>query len=72
MARPGLSINEQLISEIDKYSGQQQGSARLKIMVHDREDNIYIEMFSRTRRIVLSDDLIKYLEKRPEIDFKLN
>ncbi len=69
---PLNSINEQMIDEIDKYADPQQGSARLKIMVHDREENIYIEMFSRNKRINLSNDLIKYLEEQPEIDFKLN
>ncbi len=69
---PLSSITENLIDEIDRHAGQQQGSARLKIMVHDREDNIYIEMFSRNKRINLSDELIKYLEEQPEIDFRLN
>ncbi len=69
---PLNSINEQMINEIDKYTDQKQGSAKLKIMVHDRKDNIHIEMFSRNKRINLSDDLIKYLQEQPEIDFKLN
>ena len=65
-------IDENLINEIDKYSDATQGAARLKIMVHDPEDNLYIEMFSRTKRIRLSDELIKYLQDQPELDFKLN
>ena len=69
---PLKSIDEQIINEIDKYADQKQGSARLKIMVHDREDNIYIEMFSRNKKISLSNDLLKFLEEQPEIDFKLN
>ena len=69
---PLKRIDEQIINEIDKYADQKQGSARLRIMVHDREDNLYIEMFSRTKRISLSDELINYLQEQPEIDFKLN
>ncbi|MFC2116512.1 DNA polymerase III subunit alpha [Bacteroidota bacterium] len=72
LTMPLKSINEQIINEIDKYADQKQGSARLKIMVHDKEENIYIEMFSRNKRVNLSDDLIKYLQEQPEIDFKLN
>ena len=41
-------------------------------MVHDHEDNIYIEMFSRTKRVQISDQLIRYLEALPELEFKLN
>ena len=69
---PLKSIDDQIISKIEKYADQKQGSARLKFMVHDREENIYIEMFSRNKRINLSDELIKFLEEAPEIDFKLN
>jgi DNA polymerase-3 subunit alpha len=65
-------IDENMINEIEKYTDPSQGSARLKIMVHDQEDNLYIEMFSRTKRVRLSDDLIKYLQEQPELDFKLN
>jgi len=69
---PLSSLDEHMINEIDKYSRKKKGSARLKFMVHDREENIYIEMFSRTKRILIDDELIKYLQEQPEIDFKLN
>jgi DNA polymerase-3 subunit alpha len=69
---PLNSLDETLINEIDKYAGQKTGSARLKFMVHDREENIYVEMFSRTKRIRIDDELIQYLKEQPELDFKLN
>ena len=69
---PLKKINDQIISQIEKYADQKQGNARLKFMVHDREENIYIEMFSRNKRVNLSDELIKFLKEAPEIDFKLN
>lgn len=72
LTMPLKRIDDQIINDLEKFADQKQGSARLKIMVHDREENIYIEMFSRTRKINLSDDLIKFLEEQPEIDFKLN
>jgi DNA polymerase-3 subunit alpha len=72
LTMPLKRIDDQIINDLEKFADQKQGSARLKIMVHDREENIYIEMFSRTKKINLSDDLIKFLEEQPEIDFKLN
>ncbi len=69
---PLKNLDENIIGKIEKFSDQKQGSARLKFMVHDREDNIYIEMFSRSKRINLSDDLLKFLEDEPIIDFKFN
>jgi DNA polymerase-3 subunit alpha len=69
---PLSSLDEQMINEIDKYADQKKGSARLRFMVHDVEENIYIEMFSRTKRVQIDDQLIHYLEEQPELDFKLN
>ena len=69
---PLNSLDEHMINEIDKFAGQKKGSARLKFMVHDREENIYIEMFSRTKKIHIDDELIQYLQEQPEIDFKFN
>jgi DNA polymerase-3 subunit alpha len=72
LTMPLTSLSDELIDEIEKYSDQEKGSARLKFMVHDHEDNIYIEMFSRTKRVQISDQLISYLEALPELEFKLN
>lgn len=69
---PLSSLDEKIINEIDKYTDKKTGSARLRFMVHDVEENIHVEMFSRSKRIQIDDELIKYLEDQPEIDFKLN
>ena len=65
-------IDEGVIDELEKFSSQKASAAKLKFMVHDREDNLYIQMFSRNRRIEISDQLISFLQDQPEIDFKLN
>ena len=69
---PLEDLSVQMIDEIDAFADQQKGSARLKFVILDPEDNIYIEMFSRTKRMTISDQLIQYLESKPEIEFKLN
>ncbi len=69
---PLESLSEDFINDIDKYTNPQKGSARLKFMIHDSKDNIYVEMFSRTRKVELSDQLIQFLHQKPEIEFKLN
>ena len=69
---PLTGLSPEMIDEIDRFSDPQKGSARLKFVVHDPEDNIYVEMFSRNKRVSISDQLISYLESQPGIDFKLN
>ena len=69
---PLASISEKMIDELEKFSDPLKGTARLKFMVHDLEENIYIEMFSRNRRVSISDQLIQFLHEQSEMDFKLN
>jgi DNA polymerase III subunit alpha len=59
---------------LDSFSGylQQAGNgANLKILVYDPVDNVSIDLFCRSQRIVLSDELIGFLTQTSEMEFKL-
>jgi DNA polymerase-3 subunit alpha len=47
------------------------GNTNLKILVYDPDENISVDMFSRSHRIVLTDELIDFLSHSSEIEFKL-
>jgi DNA polymerase-3 subunit alpha len=65
-------VNDVFISE---FSGLVQngghGNVNLKIMVFDPDENIAVEMFSRSRKVDLNDEFIDYLMKNTEFEFKL-
>lgn len=65
-------INESIINEIEKLAQNNKGSALLKFNVYDPENNMFINLFSRSKRINLSDDFIHYFEGRPEIGYRIN
>jgi DNA polymerase-3 subunit alpha len=64
-------ITDPFVTELEEYLKPPGGTANLKVLVYDPADNISVDLFCRTQRIVLSDELIGFLELTPEIEFKL-
>jgi DNA polymerase-3 subunit alpha len=64
-------ITEDFLSELSQYTHKSTGSTNLKIMVFDASENISVDMFCRSQRIDLSDDLIDFLTSTHDIEFKL-
>ena len=69
---PLANLNNKFITELKKITSPNSGKTMLRFNVHDTEENIYIEMFSRNKKVRVTDDLLNYLTKYPEIEFKLN
>jgi DNA polymerase-3 subunit alpha len=64
-------ISDDLVEDLTKHTLKHLGSTNLKILVYDTTENISIDLFSRSHRISLDDELISYLEGNHEIEFKL-
>ncbi|HLO59088.1 MAG TPA: DNA polymerase III subunit alpha [Bacteroidales bacterium] len=64
-------ISEGLVDDLTKHTLKHTGSTNLKILVYDPAENISVDLFSRSHRISLDDELISYLEGNHEIEFKL-
>jgi len=69
---PLTYITNELVNDLKQLIATEQGMTQLKLVIRDREENIQLDMFSRNQRIRVSDKLINYLLKHPEIEFKLN
>ncbi len=68
---PVDNLSEELIQNIGKFVQKEKGSTNMKIMVYDQAENVSVEMFSRYKKIALSDDLMDYLTQNQELEFKL-
>jgi DNA polymerase-3 subunit alpha len=64
-------ITETFLEEFTKHTKKSTGNMNLKILVFDSSENIRIDMFSRSQRFALSDELIDFLSSNSEIEFKL-
>jgi DNA polymerase-3 subunit alpha len=65
------AITDEFLEGFEGYIRQGGGSANLKILVYDPVDNVSIDLFCRSQRIVLSDELISFLTQSSEMEFKL-
>jgi len=65
-------ITPEFIDTIDTLSGSGKGHVKLKVYVYNPDDKISIGMFSRNRKINLSDQFIQFLEENPDIEFTVN
>lgn len=65
-------INESVIGGIDAMAQNNKGKTLLKFNVYDLENNMNIQLFSRTERISLTDGFLKFFEDELEITYRIN
>jgi len=64
-------VNDELIEEVQHLAEEHKGNAMLKFLIYEPSTKIWIQMFSRTHRVKITKDLIKKLESKPEIEYKI-
>ncbi|HRW62962.1 MAG TPA: DNA polymerase III subunit alpha, partial [Bacteroidales bacterium] len=65
-------IEPDLIKEIKEKLLLKKGKVNLHFKIIDQEENLAINLFSRTERIDLSNEVIKYLNQKSEIQYSIN
>jgi len=68
---PLPEINEQLISALDEHT-RQKGKVIMRFQIFDPTEHISLEMFSRSKRIAVTDELIKFLDEHSAIQYTLS
>ena len=69
---PVQLITDELIVEIKNHTDNTKGKVELKFKLIDKTENMTVDLYSRTMRINLTEELLVYLKNRDEIEFKLN
>jgi DNA polymerase-3 subunit alpha len=64
-------LSEELLNKLKQFTDKEGGNTLIKILVFDPVENIGVDMFSRAKRISLSDDFLNFLLHYPEIEFRL-
>jgi hypothetical protein len=65
-------IEEDTIADLEQLLAKNQGKTTLKFILGDKESDMQIHMFSRTRGVLLSPELKGYLQKHSIINFSIN
>ena len=69
---PLNKINQNLIDEIKVNALAKKGKVNLRFKIIDLEENIAIDLFSRTERIDVTNDLVNFLNQKTEIQYSIN
>ena len=69
---PVAEINEDLITRLIQISDSNKGKILLKFKLYDRTDGVTVDLFSRTRKINLSDEFLEFLNKNSIIEIAVN
>ena len=63
------NVTDDLIDSIESHTVKESGKI-LKFQVYDPESNVNVNLFSRNRQVMLTDDFINYLKDNPEFEFR--
>ena len=66
------NVNTEMITELKELVNENKGETELKFNFVDNEDKVSVQMFSRTARIRLNNELLSYLDDHPGITYKVN
>jgi len=70
---PAASVDETIINEVGSFLDPKKGNVMLKFLIYDLEDNIILDMFSRTGKIFSqNNDFINFLQNNEFIEYKIN
>jgi DNA polymerase III subunit alpha len=69
---PYSGIDKDFIQQLVRMADSHKGQVLLKIKIYDRSDGVSIDMFSRTRKVSLSDEFLDFLKKNSLIDISIN
>jgi DNA polymerase-3 subunit alpha len=67
---PLSEINTELIDQMDQHT-RAKGSVLMRFQIIDPQANISLEMFSRSRRIQVTNELIDFLEEHSALQYTL-
>jgi DNA polymerase-3 subunit alpha len=65
------AISQELITELANILQSNEGNVTLKFMVQDPETKNAVQFLSRSMRVDLNDDLIKYIEEHQDIEMSI-
>ncbi|MBN2757943.1 MAG: DNA polymerase III subunit alpha [Bacteroidales bacterium] len=68
---PVDNLTSDLISEVEELAENNKGNAMLKFLIYEPNTKIWVQMFSRTHKVNISKDLVKFLDKKTELEYKI-
>lgn len=68
---PLEALSEELVTELTAQIKQHPGKTLIKILVYDPIEKVNVSLFSRSQRIEVTNDFMQYIERHPDLEFKI-
>ena len=68
---PISEVTPEFISDLEKVS-KSKGNVLFKFNIFDPEDRVNIELFSRNKKIKVSDTFLQFIHDRPDVELNVN
>ncbi len=65
-------INREIVRKLSELTDNNKGEVVLKFRIIEKEENMSVSMFSRSKRISLTREVMNFIEKNPDIEVRLN
>jgi DNA polymerase-3 subunit alpha len=69
---PIHKLNENVVERIEKMTINNKGNTLLKFNIYNLENNMNVQMFSRTAKINLTDEFLKFFDDELNITYRIN
>jgi DNA polymerase-3 subunit alpha len=69
---PINALTQELVTEMYDLMNQKNGKVALNFIVHDPEKDMLVPLFSRKINVEVSNDLVNYLERFPDLEYTFN
>jgi len=69
---PIANITKEFIADFVKIIETSKGNADLQFVIYEPESTNWIQMFSRSRRVDISNGLINFLQSNPTVQYKIS
>lgn len=69
---PAQEVSETLINDFMQMTTNVSGNVLLRLVFFDQQGNVELGMFSRNKRIQLTDQFLAFLQNNPVLEYKFN
>ncbi|MDR1454269.1 MAG: DNA polymerase III subunit alpha, partial [Tannerella sp.] len=69
---PANKLDDQIINELSVFIKNNPGKTQLYFTITDREHQVHLNLFSRSVRLTVTQDLIDFINETAEMEFTIN